>query len=97
MNNFRLSTNSTIKPFFSRIDEKYLNLPSVYNFTEDGQVINSLNGSLVRTPYVVEVISIDGSKYIFPDTVTCAKALNISRDTLKKRLNNFTPTSVATP
>ena len=64
MNNFRLSTNKNIvinhmQTDSSMLAEKYLSLLPLIYYTNEGQVINSITGKVIRDTSVIEVLHDD--------------------------------------
>ena len=70
---------------------KYLNLPALYIKNNEGQIINSLTKEIIRDNYVIEVIKLDNTLFIYPSIKDCALAYGISRSTIYLKLNNGEP------
>ena len=94
MNNFRLSTNKSIitnnymQTDSSILTEMYLSLPPLHYYTNEGQVINSIRGKVIRDTSVIEVLHDDNSTSIFSTIVDCSKSLLISRSIIYDRLKS---------
>ena len=94
MNNFRLSTNKSIitnnymQTDSSILTEMYLSLPPLHYYTNEGQVINSITGKVIRDTSVIEVLHDDNSTSIFSTIVDCSKSLLISRSIIYDRLKS---------
>ena len=94
MNNFRLSTNKSIitnnymQTDSSILIEMYLTLPPLHYYINEGQVINSITGKVIRDTSVIEVLHDDNSTSIFSTIVDCSKSLLISRSIIYDRLKS---------
>ena len=66
-------------------------LPSIYIKNNEGFIINTESGKLVRDTFVVEVLKKDGTLLLFSTVTDCAATLNISRSVIYDKLVNGNP------
>lgn len=69
------------------LDNKILNLPSLFEKNKEGEIINIKTKTIVRDTYIVKVENFDNSCKLYSTILDCAKDLSINRNKITKLIS----------
>jgi hypothetical protein len=70
------------------LENKFINLPSLYVKNNNGQIININTNSIVRDIYIIEVVKSNNNRIFFPTISDCSKELSINKDKIYRLISN---------